>query len=336
MTSTEHDTEGTLGEMGSIVDLGTPVARRRVRRAPPAGRRADRRLRALRVLPADLPHLRPVGRGDGLAARPDLPDEGGPRGRADERLDGGALGRLPRLHGLRDVVPVRRAVRQADRADPRTGRAPPRALGQGQGAARAGLRAVPAPAAAAAAARPAAGAAGDRARPGVRRTGLLDRMAPQLAAMERLAPRLGKPEPLPERTSRRRAAAGRRRAAHRLRAARVLPRRQRRDGARARRRGLRRRRAAGAGLLRRAVGARRPRGRGPGVRTHAHRRLRGRRRRARRGQRRRLRVDHEGVRRAAGRRPGYAERAPGVRRRSATSPRSWSSWARSRRGTRSR
>jgi glycolate oxidase iron-sulfur subunit len=32
----------------------------------------------------------------------------------------------------------------------------------------------------------------------LRRTGLLDRMAPQLAAMERLAPRLGKPEPLPE------------------------------------------------------------------------------------------------------------------------------------------
>ena len=32
----------------------------------------------------------------------------------------------------------------------------------------------------------------------MRRTGLLDRMAPQLAAMERLAPRLGKPAPLPE------------------------------------------------------------------------------------------------------------------------------------------
>ena len=31
----------------------------------------------------------------------------------------------------------------------------------------------------------------------MRRTGLLDRMAPHLAAMERLAPRLGKPQPLP-------------------------------------------------------------------------------------------------------------------------------------------
>jgi glycolate oxidase iron-sulfur subunit len=35
----------------------------------------------------------------------------------------------------------------------------------------------------------------------MRRTGLLDRMAPQLAAMERLAPPLGKPVPLPERIS---------------------------------------------------------------------------------------------------------------------------------------
>ena len=71
------------GRPGSIIDLGLPVARWRVRRAPPAGRCADRRLRALRVLPADLPDLRPVGRGDGLAARAHLPDEGGPRGRAD-------------------------------------------------------------------------------------------------------------------------------------------------------------------------------------------------------------------------------------------------------------
>jgi len=35
----------------------------------------------------------------------------------------------------------------------------------------------------------------------MRRTGLLERMAPSLAAMERLAPRLGRPEPLPERIS---------------------------------------------------------------------------------------------------------------------------------------
>ena len=41
---------------------------------------ADRRLRALRLLPADLPDLRAVGRGDGLPARADRADEGGPRG----------------------------------------------------------------------------------------------------------------------------------------------------------------------------------------------------------------------------------------------------------------
>ncbi len=42
----------------------------------------------------------------------------------------------------------------------------------------------------------------------LRRTGLLERVAPRLAAMERLAPRLGPPEPLPERIS----ASGHRRA----------------------------------------------------------------------------------------------------------------------------
>ena len=98
---------GSLGEIGQHRRPRHARAGRRVRRAPPAGRGADRRLRALRLLPADLPDLRAVGRGDGLPARADLPDEGGPRGRADERRDGVALGRLPRLHGLRDRLPVR-------------------------------------------------------------------------------------------------------------------------------------------------------------------------------------------------------------------------------------
>ena len=55
-----------------------------LRRPPPAGRGAGRRLRALRLLPADLPDLRAVGRGDGLPARPHLPDEARARGRADD------------------------------------------------------------------------------------------------------------------------------------------------------------------------------------------------------------------------------------------------------------
>ena len=82
------------------------------------GSRAGRRLRALRLLPADLPDLRAVGRGDGLAARPDPPDGAAPRGRAAHRRDGRPLGRLPGLHGVRDRVPVGRAVRQADRVRP--------------------------------------------------------------------------------------------------------------------------------------------------------------------------------------------------------------------------
>ena len=99
----------------------------------------------------------------------------------------------------------------------------------------------------------------------LRRTGLLDKLAPQLAAMERLAPRLGKPEPLPRVHPGGGGAPRRRRAADRLRAGSVLPGRQRRHRAGAAGRGLRRRRTPHAGLLRRAVGAQRPRARGPGL-----------------------------------------------------------------------
>ena len=84
---------------------------------------ADQRLRALRVLPAHVPDVRAVGRGDGLPARPDPPDEPARRGHADDAGDGRALRRLPGLHGVRDGVPVRGAVRPADRADPGGGRA---------------------------------------------------------------------------------------------------------------------------------------------------------------------------------------------------------------------
>ena len=45
----------------------------------PSGR-ADRQVRPLRILPAHLSDLPVVGRGDGLAARAHLPDEGGARG----------------------------------------------------------------------------------------------------------------------------------------------------------------------------------------------------------------------------------------------------------------
>ena len=164
-----------------------------------------------------------------------------------------ALGRLPGLHGLRDRVPLGRAVRHPDRADPRPGRAPPRAHRAKDKALRGlifslfpypkRLRLLRGPL------RALQATGLDRA---LRRTGLLDRLSPQLAAMERLAPRLGKPEPLPEHIPATRGAPGRRRPAHRLRAGRLLPRRQRRDRAGAPGRGLRRRRARG----RRAAAAR--------------------------------------------------------------------------------
>ena len=47
--------------------------------------RPDRRLRALRLLPAHLPHLPALGRGDGLPARADRADEAGPRARSPRR-----------------------------------------------------------------------------------------------------------------------------------------------------------------------------------------------------------------------------------------------------------
>ena len=91
---------------------------------PPAEPGPDRRLRPLRLLPDHLPDLRALGRGDGLAPRPDRADAG--RARGGQR----AVGRaghphrpLPRLHGLRHRLPVGRPVRQADRGHPRPGRA---------------------------------------------------------------------------------------------------------------------------------------------------------------------------------------------------------------------
>ena len=147
-------TRGARGDGGPEV-TPVPLGDARVRRAPAAAAGPGRRLRALRLLPADLPDVHAVGRGDGLPARPDLPDEPGPVRRAADRLDGPALRRLPRLHGLRDRLPVRRAVRPADRGHPGAGRAPAPAAREGPAAARGDLRAVPVPAPAAAAARPA-------------------------------------------------------------------------------------------------------------------------------------------------------------------------------------
>ena len=78
-----------------------------------------------------LPDLRHAGRGDGLAARAHLPDEGGARGRARARGGAAVHRQLPGLPGVRDGLPVGRRVRRPDhavsRAMPRSGARPPAA-----------------------------------------------------------------------------------------------------------------------------------------------------------------------------------------------------------------
>src|SRR3712207_9262053 len=93
-----------------------------------------------RSLPSDLPDVRPLGRGDGFAARPDRAHgHGAPRGRPDLGGDGDALGPLPRLHGLRHVVSLRRPLRPPDRGDAPAGRAELPAVMAGGGAGACGL-----------------------------------------------------------------------------------------------------------------------------------------------------------------------------------------------------
>ena len=71
--------------------------------------RADRQVRALRLLPSDVPHLRAVGRGNGLAARTHLPDEGGRRGPGgDDGLIRPSFRPLPRMPRVRDRLSLRR------------------------------------------------------------------------------------------------------------------------------------------------------------------------------------------------------------------------------------
>ena len=143
-----------------------------------------------------------VGRGDGLPARADLPDERGPAGRADDARDGAALRRLPRLHGLRDRLPLGRAVRQAHRGDPRPGGAALRPARRPTGRCATAIFALfPYPRRLRADARAAAALPGAPGCPGVlRKSGVLQRISPTIAAMESIAPPLERPEPVPQRT----------------------------------------------------------------------------------------------------------------------------------------
>ena len=162
---------------------------------------------------------------------------------------------LPRLHGVRDRLPVRRPVRQADRGRAAADRAqlrPPAARARPPAA---DLRAVHAPRPAA---RARAGARPPRSRLGLPRLRAATARAPARAAARRdggddarrVAQALAHPPAGPLRGAGREARHGR--AAPGLRPARVLRARERSHGARARRRGLRGARAAAAALLRRA------------------------------------------------------------------------------------
>src|SRR5215212_3370096 len=280
-------------------------------RAPSPRPRPHRRLRALRLLPADVPELRRLRGGDGLPAGPDRADARRQRGGLE------AVGRaarpprpLPRLHGLRDRLPVRRPVRQADRAGPAAGRA--------QRAAPSPRAAVPAPDLRAlhppgAAARPRAGAVAATAarperpdRPAARPRAGAAGDAPARPAG--LAPRGDRAASRGHAGARRAARAG---GAHAgLREPRVLRRRQRGHRARAQRGGLGGPCPAAPALLRRAAAARRRRARGARAGQGDDRGLRGLR--GGRGQRRRLRIGHEGLRAPAVRRPRVGRARRGV------------------------
>ncbi len=237
--------------------LGSPTSKRCASRSGARSRsaswsrcavRADRRLRPLRLLPADLSDVFALERGDGFATRADLSDAG-TRRRIDrtDRHGRRALRPLSRLHGLRDGVSVRCAVRPVDRADARLRRGSPPPHAARASRARRHLLGLPPPAAAACCA-----SLPQTACSWAFRAVEADRAALDCSGVAA------------------RALAGRRpegRADGWVRRERRLRRRQRRDRACAARGGVRRARAARASVLRRAARARRtPRGRDCGRR----------------------------------------------------------------------
>ena len=301
----------------SAYTWSTHPTHRHLRRAPPAGRRADLRLRALRLLPAHLPHLHAVGGGDGLPARADLPDEAGQGGRGPARRHlCPALRRVPGLHGLCDGVPVRREVRRADRGGPPPAGAQLPAQPRRPPVPGNDLPALPVPDPAARRRRrgcalPTRGrslpAGAQRAAQAAASAAAGGRGADAAGAAARPDPAAARVHPGPGH----RAAAPRRHAGG-MRPAGVLPRRQRGNGARAGAGRLRRDCAARAAVLRRAQRARRPGTGGAGAGPSTDRRFRTRRRGRHRGERGRLRLHDEGVRPAAARRPEVRRTGGGV------------------------
>ena len=74
-------------------------------------------MRALRLLPAGVPHLQGARRGDGLAARPHRADEGSARRRVAAGGRRPASRSVPRVPGLRNRLPVGRALPRSHHAD---------------------------------------------------------------------------------------------------------------------------------------------------------------------------------------------------------------------------
>ena len=91
-------------------------------RARRGGAGAAAQLRALRLLPAGLPHLPHHRQRARQSARPHLPDQADGRGRGGDRHHPHPPRPLPHLPRLRERLPVRRRVRAADRPRPRTRR----------------------------------------------------------------------------------------------------------------------------------------------------------------------------------------------------------------------
>ena len=128
-------------------DEGSRRDRPRVRPDQATRRRSAQPVRSLRLLPDDLPDLRPVAGRDGLTPRATRADGRGPRARKpDDARDGRPFRCLPRLHGLRHGLPLGRPLRRVDSGHPRAGRAQPSADPAGAAIAQWDLRAVPIPA----------------------------------------------------------------------------------------------------------------------------------------------------------------------------------------------
>ena len=85
------------------------------------GRRDPAQMRALRLLPRDLPHLQPAGRRARQPARAHLPHEADARGRAGHAAHAAAPRPLRHLPRVRDHMSLRRGIRAPRGHRPRPG-----------------------------------------------------------------------------------------------------------------------------------------------------------------------------------------------------------------------